>query len=250
MIKKLINKKVIFAISIVGLIFIFFKFNQYKNKVQENLLIEHLENSDEKDKDTKDKDTKDKKTENKNNKDTKDKKLYLKNNNPDDIMKYVVETVKGAILGIRPDTVGPVGPIGPKGEKGSSGGTFSDKGMLRSINNPNLFLERQTNNLDVNNASYEPTQIWTHTPDGKITNLLDKTCLNYKDDNTLEMKTCLNSRNWDYVSKNSLLRARTPLGGKYYCLTLGDNPKNGKGKRYSVRLTECNNRPEQMWSFY
>lgn len=224
------KRNIIFVVLMTGLIFISFKFYKYKNEVQESL-VENMEDVE--------------------------KKIHLANNKPIDIMKYVVETIKGAIKNIRPDRDGPVGPQGPQGPQGKSGGTHLEKGMLRSIDSPGLFLERETTGLTVNNANYKPRQTWTYRTDNKITsNLNNHECLNYTDDKKLEMTNCLNSRKWDYREKNSSLQTRIHLDDNYYCLTLTDNPEKGKSKRYGVKLDKCTNNktnntdPKQQWSFY
>jgi|SaaInlStandDraft_1057018.scaffolds.fasta_scaffold01141_15 hypothetical protein len=229
------RRKIIFVILITVLIFIFLKVYQYKNEVQERLLIENLENK----------------------KDVDGKKLHLKNNTPTSIMKYVVETVKGAMKNIRPDRDGPVGPQGPEGPPGKSGGTHLEKGMLRSINSPGLFLERETVGLSVNKPNYKARQRWTYTTDNKLKSSVNQhDCLNYSDDKKLEIKNCLNSRKWDYREKNSSLQTRIHLDDDYYCLTLTDNPEKGSSKRYGVILDKCTNNkgnntdPKQQWSFY
>lgn len=166
-----------------------------------------------------------------------------------DIKNYVVRTVSNAIQSVRPDTQGPAGTQGPQGPKGENGGIFVEKGPIRSVKEPSLFLDRGTNNPNLNKRTYKPSQSWILDSGNKLRSFYDQNqCLSFKD-NTVLMSNCATSENWNYIGRTSQLRSMRPVGGKNKCLIMNDNPEAGTKARYSLSMGDCNVSPNQAWSF-
>lgn len=168
------------------------------------------------------------------------------------IKNYVVRTVSNAIQSVRPDRQGPAGIQGPIGPKGESGGTFVEKGFIRSVKEPSLFLDRGTNNPNLNKRTYKPSQSWMLDSGNKLRSLYDQNqCLSYKDNSVL-MDNCATSEGWNYIGRTSQLKSMRPVGGKNKCLIMNDNPEvqsTSTQSRYSLSMGDCNVNPNQAWSF-
>ena len=243
---KLTLKLIGFTIGIIGLIFIFIILYQYRKRIFVEDFIEHLNNGPTQSSDvdiTSEPSEEDKPEQ-------PDTPLELTSNNTKSISDYVVRTVTNAISTVRPDTQGPPGVIGPKGEKGEDGGTFLNKGFLRSINEPNLFLDRDTNKLVVNNKNYQPNQLWTYTSDGKMVNNFSTTnvkeCLSVNDEGELQIEDCPIAKKWNYIEKTTQLQ--TFIDGKSKCLEI---KKDSDGKQ-NILLDNCTNGISlpQSWTFH
>lgn len=262
--KKRINsknvKKICCIICIFGLLILFFKFYQYKKNTLQEMYIEHLQ---EQDKNIDERQNISSQPEPPSEKELQSPNyLKLQDNSVLSIKNYVTRTIEGALKNIRPDTQGPKGNIGPKGEKGDSGGTYSSRGTIRSINNPNLFLGRNTNDVTIGNRTYKNDQHWIHSSDKKIQSVYDKNeCLHVNNDNNITIAPCPVAMTWEYKGKTSQIQTGRPIGGHNKCITFKNNPENGKDEQYKLSLDTCANSSlcdnkedcplisEQAWSF-
>lgn len=186
-----------------------------------------------------------------------EKKLDLNDMSIPAIKNYVVGTVRGAIKTIRPDEKGPKGDKGEKGDKGDSGGTFTNKGPIRSIANPKMFISRDISikgksQLKMDNQNYLPEQSWVYLKDGKISSLYNnKECINISNEGKLEIERCGVSGKWNFLGKTSQLQFMKPVDGYNKCLAYNYSPNKKKGEEYNVRIENCMVKPDQSqsWSF-
>lgn len=257
--RKINNKKInkiLFVISIFGLIYIMVIICQYRNQILEEDyrdLYEHLENQE--------------KIDNRQNISSQPDPptfeqqnsagfLDLKELSIPAIQTYVARSLEGAIKSIRPDTKGPPGNIGPKGEKGDSGGFYTNQGPLRSVSKPDLFLGRDVNlsgpsQIKLQNRTYMPDQSWIHASDGKLMNMYNKNdCLSAADNGKLQVSNCHTADTWSYLGTSAQLQYTKPIGGYKKCLTLKNSPEAGKDGQYGISLETCKVSADQAWSFY
>ena len=258
--KKTINK-ICFRVSILGLLFIFITICRYRNRAfiedYENMYVENLENQD--------------KTDDKENVDSQQNissqptppteaemkspgYLKLTSLTVPNVKQYVNRTIENLAKSIRPDVQGPPGRLGPQGVKGECGGLYTNKGPLRFMTDPTLFLSRgltDANKLTVSNRTYKPDQTWIHDKDGKLINQAGN-CLTATLDGDLAIADCMSAEKWNYIGKNSQLRTTKPVGGSNKCLTLKNVPEKGKDSQYTLSLENCDSgpHPDQAWTFH
>jgi len=263
---KLTNKtlnKICFVLSIAGLIFIFITLCRYRHNAfiedYENMCIENLEN--EKDKADKTDKKPDKPIDSRQNITTQPSPptedelkspgyLELTSLSVPNVKNFVLRTFEHGLKSIRPDVQGPPGLMGPSGVKGDSGGTYTHRGPMRFVNNPNLFLGRNTNKLLIGNRTHKPDQTWTLDSGGKLINQAGG-CLTATDNGDLEViDNCITAEKWSYIGKNSQLRTTKPIKGGNKCLTMKPTPENGKDGQYTLSLEKCVVGPDQAWSFH
>ena len=247
--KKLSNKdlnkinRICFIVSIIGLLFIFYKLYRYKNNALKEMYIEHLQNQENKKIDERQNIT-DQPSPPTEKEMSSPNYLNLTNNSVLSIKNYVNRTVAGAIKNIRPDVQGPPGKLGPKGEKGDSGGTYTSRGTIRSISNPNLFLGRNKNKVTIGPRTFRNEQHWIHSSDKKLHSVYKNTeCLSATDDGKLEISSCPTAMTWEYKGGTSQLQTGKPINKYNRCLTFKNTPENGKDDQYSLSLDICANSP-------
>lgn len=180
--------------------------------------------------------------------------IELKSLSVPSVKKYVVQTVTNAMKTIRPDTQGPPGQMGPPGKAGRDGGLFSNKGILRSIQYPTMFLDRDTNKVFVSKRSYEPQQTWMRSSDNKIRSMFNQNqCLSTQGDSgdSLQITSCAEAIPWNYIERTGQLQTLTPVEGKNMCVSIINKSGNKKnGNNYDVKIKECVVTPSQGWSFF
>ena len=247
---KLNKNKICFIILTCGLIFIFIILHRYKQRIlEEEFKIHCIENLEEKNNDDKMQNISNQPDEQ-----TEEKKvtyLTLTNNDTKSIENYVIKNITNAVKSIRPSAQGPPGQMGIDGPDGKPGGIFTNKGIIRSINKPNIFLDNGTKKIFLNNRTYKPEQTWIHLNDGKLENVSNTgNCLNATDKGGLEMSPCINSEKWKYIGETAQLQTMKPIGGKNKCLTIKETPEKGVDNKNSVYLDDCSVSGEQAWSFH
>jgi hypothetical protein len=154
--------------------------------------------------------------------------------------EFVIKSIENAMKTIKPAMRGVQGPQGRQGPSGKDGGVFVQKGPLRSIEKPELFLDRNRKKLKLGLRSYKPTQNWTLSSDGKLKNsTAPYPCLHYNNKGILEMKSCPSASKWEFDENLGQLKT---MSGKEKCLTMENNK--------SLSLHKCDNKPAQAWSFH
>ena len=176
--------------------------------------------------------------------------LSLNTNHKNDIEKYVVQTIENAIQNIRPDKDGNEGKKGDRGKRGESGGTFTNKGFLRSLKFPTLFVKRTNNGLKLDKKKYNSNFIWTHESNGKMKSQSNKgRCMDIKN-NKLYLNEYKKAGTWTYNENSGHIKYNEPINGKNMCLYVKKNPSNDINQRYLLDIDKCKPNNEQSWMFF